>query len=686
MFSTTLFLGALIGVYLVRGVAGEVSPREFPLAIESSVAAKDAEPQWAELPMELGPEPGRLLLAHRWVKERWSVELGGVRLGQLDQIEQSTWSVFSVPRARKDIEGRRLRLRLPKANDRIEIHAVRWIPNAREDWLSEAGLAVTVRDDQGHPLPARITVMDEAGFLVPLQVTRAAGAYARRTGVVYQVGGSCVLGLEAGRYRIVVHRGPEYERAVVERALEPGTVGFVPVVLARSVATEGWVSCDPHTHTFTYSRHGDATTEERVVTFAGEAIEWPIATDHNTLTDYREAASATGTDGYFTPVIGDEVTTKEAHFNVFPVAADARLPDFRILDWKRLIAHFRQVPELRVVVLNHPHNVHNGFRPFDRAHLNPVTGRILKKLDGGVDAMELLSSSAQQSDLMLVFRDWFALLNQGHRIVGLGSSDVHDVNRYIIGQGRTYVRGADQEVGALDTPALCEALVRGEALVSMGLFVDLQVNENGRVGDIVPVDDTVSVRVTVRAPSWIRADRVELFANGVRVRSRAVSAADWVPNRFGGWESTTDWRLEGLAHDTYLVAMATGPGDLDAAWPIPYPYQPSSDAFVPRVAGATNPVWLDRDGDARFASSRELGEAIWRDGRKSDAALARALGKVDQAVAIQVADIAHRAGRPLWDELSVLQAAAESRSLRLGLAAVREYEERVARGKHLEIR
>jgi len=59
--------------------------------------------------------------------------------------------------------------------------------------------------------------------------------------------------------------------------------------------TEGYVSSDTHVHTFTYSRHGDATIEERMLTLAGEGIELPIATDHNLQIDYEPVARAVGT-------------------------------------------------------------------------------------------------------------------------------------------------------------------------------------------------------------------------------------------------------------------------------------------------------------------------------------------------------------------------------------------------------
>src|SRR5206468_7689271 len=125
----------------------------------------------------------------------------------------------------------------------------------------------------------------------------------------------------------------------------------------REVPTPGLVSCDTHVHTFTFSKHGDATIDERMITLAGEGIELPIATDHNVLADYSGPAQRMNVAERFTPVIGCEVTTDSGHFNVFPIARNSGAPDFQIADWPNLMRSIRGTPGVRVVVLNHPRNV-----------------------------------------------------------------------------------------------------------------------------------------------------------------------------------------------------------------------------------------------------------------------------------------------------------------------------------------
>lgn len=53
---------------------------------------------------------------------------------------------------------------------------------------------------------------------------------------------------------------------------------------------------------------------EYVITIAGEGLDLSVAEDHNILMDYRQIVDQLEVNRDFTPVIGDEVATKEAHF------------------------------------------------------------------------------------------------------------------------------------------------------------------------------------------------------------------------------------------------------------------------------------------------------------------------------------------------------------------------------------
>src|SRR5262249_39078266 len=154
--------------------------------------------------------------------------------------------------------------------------------------------------------------------------------------------------------------------------------------------------------------------------------------------DLAAALERMGVSAYVTPVVGDEVTTKAGHFNAFPFPAGAAAPDPSPTAWPELLRAIRSASGERVVVLNHPRDLHAGFRPFDPKHFNPVTGEHPRGLLH-VDPVEVINSGAMQSDPSRLIRDWMALRNRGERITAVGASDSHDVARYIVGQGRTYL-------------------------------------------------------------------------------------------------------------------------------------------------------------------------------------------------------------------------------------------------------
>ena len=378
--------------------------------------------------------------------------------------------------------------------DDVIIEGVVLDPRPVREALGRSWLEVRVAEpgrDAG--LPCRITIVDDRGALAPL-VVAPASRLAARPGVVYTPDGRARIGLPAGRYTVYATRGFEYgvDTRVVD--LTEGQDRRVDLAIRREVSTPGLVACDTHVHTLTYSGHGDATLDERAVTLAGEGIELPVATDHDHFTsDLAAAADRMGVRARFTPVVGDEVTTKVGHFNAFPFPAGATPPDPKPTDWRELLRGIRSAPGERVVVLNHPRDLHAGFRPFDPEHFNPVTGEH-RRGPLGVDAMEVINSGAMQSDPMQLVRDWMALRNRGERIAAVGASDSHDVARYIVGQGRTYIACRDDDPARLDVDAACRALKSGRAMVSLGLLAVMTVDDRFGVGDLATkLGDTVRV-------------------------------------------------------------------------------------------------------------------------------------------------------------------------------------------------
>lgn len=573
-----------------------------------------------------------LRIWQRDVKLGWPVFLNGKKLGALVTAETAMESLLAIPPGTLRDGDNLLVIEAPAALDDIEAGPVIIAPKTSAELLSGAQVEVTVTDeDAGGELPCRLTVTRVDGTLQPLRAESATDV-AVRVGVVYTRNGKARLSLPPGDY--ILHAGRGFEWGVSREALtlHEGESKKVAVKLRREVDTKGWIAADSHIHTLTYSGHGDAKIEERMLTIAGEGIELAISTDHNHHTDYAPQAASMEVAKSFTPVIGNEVTTKHGHFNAFPIEPGARVVNHQQEDWAKLLPDIRATPGVKVITLNHPRDLHSGFIPFGGIQFNPKTGRHRQaEALVGIDAMEVITSAAMQSDIHLLYRDWFALLNRGHRIAAVGSSDSHDVNRFILGQGRTYVAAKDADPANPDLDEVWRSYKEGRLLVSLGLLAQLRVDDKFTVGDLATgLKEKVKAEVIVSGPAWTQADHIELFANGTLIREQKIE-----DNHRAGEKARIVWELPKPAHDVHLVVIATGPGVTEPFWEIPRPYQPSSKSFIPRVVGSTNPIWLDADGDGRFEPAVEIARRLIQENGGDREKIREALKLCDEAVAVQ---------------------------------------------------
>jgi hypothetical protein len=628
------------------------------------------EREWAEFPEQA--ESAELLvrfdasanaaertirLRLRDVKQVWHLRLNGRDLGALPQDENETVTYWPVPPGVLRDGANELRLSCGGGpSDDVLVGEVELLDRPRRQALSEATLDVTVTDGGGGtPLPCRLTIADSHGGLVSLG-TPSDAHLAVRPGVVYTGDGHARIELPAGRYTLYAGRGFEYSLDSAALDLRPGETATKKLSIRRVVPTDGYVSCDTHVHTFTYSRHGDATIEERMLTLAGEGIELPVATDHNLQIDYDPAATKTGVRRYFTPVIGNEVTTAAlGHFNVFPVPKEAKLLNWRVRGWDALARKIAEtIPEAPAagrpnVILNHARDDHGGFRPFDpRRHVG-LTGEDLDGWTVPANAMEVVNSGATQTDPMRLIEDWFGMLNRGQRLTPVGASDSHDVSRYIVGQGRTYIRCPDGDPGRIDVARAARAFAEGRVLVSYGLLADLTVAGRYGPGDLAPAGGDLDVEVRVLGPGWTKATRVALYANGVKAREAEIARRPGEPEPEGvKWRGT--WTLPRMRHDVYLVAVATGPGVTAPHWPTAKPYQPASAEWRPYVLGLTGAVWVDADGSGRFDSAYDYASRVVQSSGGDWAAVVAKLADYDEAVAAQAASLLRARSEDGFDE------------------------------------
>jgi hypothetical protein len=596
-----------------------------------------------------------LRLRQQDVKQPWRVLLNDKELGRLIADENDTIVYFTVPAGRLiDGENDLVVEQTTQTPDDIRVGDVALDERPLKEVLSEASVEVSVFDatnaDKPVLTPCRITVANSQGALMTTSAV-SDDSLAVRPGVIYTANGQARFGLPAGEYSIYAGRGFEYGIASTRLSLKPGALVQKRMLIHREVPTDGYVSCDTHVHTLTYSGHGDATLDERMLTIAGEGLELPIATDHNRQIDYEPAARRLGVRKYFTPVVGNEVTTTVGHFNIFPVTANGPVPDSQLKDGHAVLDSIAERTRSKIIVLNHGQDLHSGFRPFGPERHNAVTGENRAPWLMRANAMEVVNSGAQQTDLLRLYRDWFGLLNRGIQMTPVGASDSHDVSRFIVGQARTYIRCTDDDPGEIDIDKALESFVAGRVLVSCGLLVEMSVNSTYGPGDIVPRANEAQVTLRVVGPSWTTAERITLYANGVEIRTAEIPEG----KRAGAkWSET--WTLARLNHDVHLVAIATGPGVRQLYWPIAKPYQPTSPDVRRTVIGSTGTIWIDNDGDGKRTSAFDYAQRLMAEQGDSVEKLVIALADYDEAVAAQVAGLLQARGTSI-DDREVREAA-----------------------------
>jgi len=643
----------LTAVFLAAGTAALAQPRTLDADLhhlridgprEWSQFPEAPEASALELAFEATPNEGEatLRLRQQDVKQSWRVRLNDEPLGTLIQDENDLALALPVPpkalKAGRNVLNIEQDIGPRSAPDDIRVGEISLDLRPKLDVLNEASLEIRVTEDSKTSVPCRVTIVDERGALTPLHV-EPSPRLAVRTGVIYTADGAARCGLPAGKYVVSAGRGFEYSLAKAEIDVAVGETTSVSLSIRREVPTEGWIACDTHIHTLSDSGHGDASVEERMVTLAGEGIELAIATDHNVQIDQRPVAERVGVNQHFTTVVGNEVTTPVGHFNIFPVEAGGSRPHPHHRDWPAIFEEIQKTNP-QIVILNHARDLHSGFRPFGPEHFNAAVG---KQLDGwpiGFNAMEVVNSGATQTDALRLFHDWMSLLNAGHDIAPIGSSDSHDVTRYIAGQGRTYIRGDDSDASAIDVAKAVASVQRGQVRVSYGLLTELAVGDAGP-GDLAPpADDELKVTLRVLGPSWVKADRIALFVNGVLVRGEEITEVrkKELPE---GMKFEQTWTLPKPKHDVHLVAIASGP-EIDAPyWPTAKPYQPTSPDWTPQVLGCSGAVWIDGDGDGKKSAAREYAQKACDAANGDLDRLVALLGKYDEAVAAQAAAIFH---------------------------------------------
>lgn len=562
-----------------------------------------------------------LLLHQRDIRHTdWKVSINGRQLGVLEREQEPLVQVFAVPAGllRDGANQFELAGNPNAAPDDIEVREIRLEPRPVREFLGQA----TVDVDTGE-MPSRITVVEASGAYYPFVPLTPGAHEALRPGTLYTATGKARIGLPPGSYRIYASRGFEFSAPSAPLQVAAGESHKLRLPLRREVAIPGYAGGDTHVHTLEVSRHGDASIDERVLTIAGEGLDWAVTTEHNMNLDYIAAVRKRGLDRWYVSIPGNEVTTAIGHFNIFPVQAGTTAPDFREGNWDKLMRAVKPAGT-RVVIQNHPRDVHSGYKPFAPVHHIASIGENRNHRPVQVNAMEVVNSAAMASNPMRLVLDWMGLLTRGMPIAAIGSSDTHTVMFAAVGQARTYIdiTGLDWR---RDPDGLAQRLAEGRNLVSYGLAARLQQVGAG------------AVRVEVWGPSWAEADRVTVYRNGTQIWQSTVARGK------AGLKLSRVVKLPG-AQDAVLVAVATGPGVRRPFWRVMHPPQPEGEEWTPMVLGISNALRVDRNGDGVFEAPMEVAAKLLSRHGQDLNALAKAASECDAATVAHVVNLLWKQG------------------------------------------
>jgi hypothetical protein len=562
------------------GASADLLPRaSFELARDAIVVqgglGKLAEIAWQRLGKKVGHARGVLVPPQTWAT--------------VSARHPDGRTVLSVP---AEADGR-FELPLPEGEYRFVLQA----PGGEDEELGSivAGselrlnlvpprpgtLSYLITDENQQPLPGRLVVRGVPPTKDPDLV--AAEGESGSKNMLYSLTGSGSVQLPAGRYDVLATHGPEYSMPRQELELNADLGATFHGELVRSVDTTGYLAADFHVHSAA-SKDSNVPLADRVLTLAAEGIELAVATDHNHVTDYREPIARQRLQDKLGSFPGVEITTPAwGHFNAYPYPTSVEVPPFQDASPLEIFSIVRARAPLSVLQVNHPRMPGVGY--FNRGELDTKRGIAeAPEFSFAFDTLEVSNGFDLEDPKVLErnLREWFELMNTGHRYTAVGNSDSHRVVFQWAGWPRTYVRAPDQDVQHIEPVEVSRALQAGHALVSCGIFVLPLANGSAGPGDTVQ-GNRVSLAISARAPEWIDVARVEIYANGAKVEERKRDA----PLQKSVWNFEVDLEFK---TDTWLVVVARGDKFMNDALP---------GKWI-KPFGFTNPILVDADSDGRL--------------------------------------------------------------------------------------
>ena len=377
--------------------------------------------------------------------------------------------------------------------------------------------------DTGQPIVARLVVHGIDGTLDPSfgPDYRASGAGP----IIDALHGTVTTPLPPGRYRVSATKGIEWSIDAKTIEVASGRSEGVDLALRHVVPTPGVVGCDLHVHARP-SFDTPVLVEDRVLSLVSAGIDFAVPSEHNIVGDYAPALEVLDLAHQLATVTGVEITTYQprfGHFGLFPYPTSGKIPPYRGTNPNAVFNFARKAAPGAVLQVNHP-RLSKGIGYFDVFHFDPKRPPPMG-MRTDFDTLEVYNGyeSRTPEAVEIVLRDWFALLDQGHRYAATGSSDSHRIQYQWAGYPRTMAAVGDAAAGdhgePIETSAVVTAIRTGHSFVTSGPLVELDL-EGAHPGDELATEATVlHGHLRVRAAPWVDVTSAEIVVAGKSVET-----------------------------------------------------------------------------------------------------------------------------------------------------------------------
>ncbi len=450
-------------------------------------------------------------------------------------------------------------------------------------------IVVHVREKgTGVHVPARVQVIPKEA-LPPTPATRGVLDEANgRLWADFAVTGDTTLVVPPGDHRVVVTRGQEWELFDQTVTVAAGATQELTATLEHSVDTTGVLCADFHIHSF-YSADSADPVVHKVKGAIADGLDIPVSSEHEWIIDFQPVIEELGLTEWAFGAPSEELTTFTwGHFGVLPLRPKDDRVNRGAMDWigkmpDQFFGEVHDEPDKPILIINHPSG--GGFGAyFSATDFDPKVGKGMKSdlWSEKFEAVEVYNDSDFDSNRTKSVRDWMSLLARGKRVWSVGGSDSHAIRTSPVGYPRTCIFFGHDDPKKLTPDLIRDALMTGNATVSGGLYLTVK-GPGGEApgGTITAGDAEVTLDVTVRAPSWLSADTLEVLRDGATLTTIPLGAPTG-PGPGKVWSVKVPVSKQTGKSESFVIFHAKSAKDVDLA-----PLYPGRRPFA-----ASNPIFL----------------------------------------------------------------------------------------------